>query len=99
VAVVVGALTVPRTHLHLHKSINKTKYLIILGIHKSIKTEFIIKLNGKCLLPLRSRFYDSHLLSNNVEIKIQKPVILPLLFYRYETWSLTLNYEHPPTVF
>ena len=24
---------------------NKTKYLIILGIHKSIKTEFIIKLN------------------------------------------------------
>jgi hypothetical protein len=27
------------------KSINKTKYLVILGIHKSIKTEFIIQLN------------------------------------------------------
>jgi len=27
------------------KPINKTKYLMNLGIHKSIKTEFIIKLN------------------------------------------------------
>jgi len=26
-------------------TINKTKYLIILGIHKPIKTEFIIKVN------------------------------------------------------
>jgi len=26
-------------------TINKTKYLIIVGIHKSIKTEFIIKVN------------------------------------------------------
>jgi len=27
-------------------------------------------------VPLQSKFYDSHLLSNNVEIKIQKPIIL-----------------------
>ena len=30
---------------HFRPSINKTKYLTILGIHKSIKSEFIIKLN------------------------------------------------------
>jgi hypothetical protein len=28
-----------------YPTINKTKYLMILGIHKSIKIEFIIKLN------------------------------------------------------
>jgi len=28
---------------NVHTSINKTKYLMILGIHKSIKTEFKIK--------------------------------------------------------
>ena len=27
------------------KTINKTKYLFILGIHKSIKIEFMIKVN------------------------------------------------------
>jgi len=76
---------------------------MILGIHKSIKTEFIIKLNedkiGESLLPLSSKYYDSLLLSKNLEIKIQKTVLLPLVSYRYETWSLTLSYEHQLTVF
>jgi len=42
---VVGDAYTGATELHLHKSKNKTKYLMILEIHKSIKSEFRIKLN------------------------------------------------------
>jgi hypothetical protein len=31
------------------------------------------------------------LLSKNTKIKIYKPVILPVVLYRCETWSLTLR--------
>jgi hypothetical protein len=34
------------------------------------------------------------ILFKNVKIKLQSTVILPLLMYGYETWSLTLREEH-----
>jgi len=33
----------------------------------------------------------SHLRSRNLEIKIYKTIILPVVLYGYETWSLTLR--------
>jgi hypothetical protein len=36
----------------------------------------------------------SRLLSRNVEVKIYKPVILPVVLYGCEAWSLTLRKEH-----
>jgi hypothetical protein len=36
---------------------------------------------------------SSHLLSRNVKIKIYKTITLPVVLYRYETWSLTLREE------
>jgi hypothetical protein len=34
-----------------------------------------------------------HLLSKNVKIRIYKTIILPVVLYRYETWSLILREE------
>jgi hypothetical protein len=40
----------------------------------------------------------SRLLSKNLKIKIYKTIILPLILYGCETWSLTLREEHRPGV-
>jgi hypothetical protein len=37
---------------------------------------------------------SSRLLSRNIKIRIHKSVILPLVLYACETWSLTLSEEH-----
>jgi hypothetical protein len=37
---------------------------------------------------------SSRLLSKNVKIRIYKTIILPVVLYRCETWSLTLMEEH-----
>jgi hypothetical protein len=42
---------------------------------------------------------SSHLLSRNVEVKIYKTVILPVVLYGCETWCLTLREEHRLSVF
>jgi hypothetical protein len=39
------------------------------------------------------------LLSKNLKIKIYKTIILPVVLYGCETWSLTLREEHKLTVF
>jgi hypothetical protein len=42
---------------------------------------------------------SSHLLSRNVKVKIYKTIILPVVLYGCETWSLTLREEHRLRVF
>jgi hypothetical protein len=42
---------------------------------------------------------SSRLISKNLKIKIYKTVILPVVLYRCETWSLTLREEHRLRVF
>jgi hypothetical protein len=39
------------------------------------------------------------LLSRNVKVKIYKIIILPVVLYGYETWSLTLKEERRLRVF
>jgi hypothetical protein len=52
------------------------------------------------LATIQSRtFLSSRLLSNNIKIRIYKTIILPLVLYAYETWSLTLREEHRLRVF
>jgi hypothetical protein len=41
----------------------------------------------------------SRLISNNLKIKIYKTIILPVVLYGCETWSVTLGEEHKPRVF
>jgi hypothetical protein len=42
---------------------------------------------------------SSRLLSRNVKVKAHKTIILPLVLYGYETWSVTLREEHRLRVF
>jgi hypothetical protein len=42
---------------------------------------------------------SSRLLSRNVKVKIYKTIILPVVLYGCETWSLTLREEHILRVF
>jgi hypothetical protein len=42
---------------------------------------------------------SSRLLSRNVKVKIYKTIILPVVLYGCETWSLTLREEHRLSVF
>jgi hypothetical protein len=42
---------------------------------------------------------SSRLLSGNVKVKIYKNIILPVVLYGCETWSLTLREEHRLRVF
>jgi hypothetical protein len=42
---------------------------------------------------------SSHLLSKNVKVRIYKTIILPLVLYGCETWSLTIREEHKLRVF
>jgi hypothetical protein len=42
---------------------------------------------------------SSRLMSKNVKVKIYKTIILPVVLYWCETWSLTLREEHGMRVF
>jgi hypothetical protein len=42
---------------------------------------------------------SSRLLSKNVKVKIYKTIILPVVLYGCETWSLTLRDKHRLRVF
>jgi hypothetical protein len=74
----------------------KVKYLRITQtdqncVHKEIKS----RLNSGNLGTVQFRvFFSSRLLSSNVKVKIYKIIILPVVLYGCETWSLTLREEH-----
>jgi len=42
---------------------------------------------------------SSRLLSKNLKIKIYRTIILPVVLYEYESWSLTLREERKLSVF
>jgi hypothetical protein len=44
-------------------------------------------------------FLSSRLLSRNIKIRMYKTIILPVVLYGHETWSLTLREEHRLKVF
>jgi hypothetical protein len=48
---------------------------------------------------IQSKILSSCLISKNLKIKTYKTVILPLVLYGCETWSLTLGEEHRLRVF
>jgi hypothetical protein len=46
------------------------------------------------LATIRFSLLSSRLLSRNVKVKTYKTIILPIVLYGCETWSLTLREEH-----
>jgi hypothetical protein len=65
-------------------------------IHEDIRS----RLNsGNACYHAVQNLLSSHLLPKNVKIKIKKTIILPVVLYGCETWSLTLREEHRLRVF
>jgi hypothetical protein len=70
--------------------------LIIQFVHDEIKS----RLNsGNACYHSVQNLLSSSLISKNLKIKIYKTVILPVVLYGCETWSLTLKEEHRLRVF
>ena len=61
------------------------------SIQEEIKSR--LKLGNACYHSVQN-LLSSSLLSKNVKIKIYRTVILPVVLYGCETWSLTLREEH-----
>jgi len=51
------------------------------------------------LVVIRTEFLSSSLLSKKLKIKIYRTIILPVVLYECETWSLTLREERRLSVF
>jgi hypothetical protein len=60
-------------------------------IHEEIKGR--LKMGNACYRAVQN-LLSSHLLSKNVKLKIYIAVILPVVFFGCETWSLTLKEAH-----
>jgi hypothetical protein len=65
-------------------------------IHEEIKSR--VNSGNACCHSMQS-LLSSRLLSRNVKVKIHKTVILPVILYGCETWSLTSREEHTLRVF
>jgi hypothetical protein len=65
-------------------------------MHKEIKS----RLNsGNDCYHLVQNLLSSRLLSTNIKVKIYETIILPVVLYGCETWSLALREEHRVRVF
>jgi hypothetical protein len=64
-------------------------------IHDEIKSR--LNSGNACYYSVQN--LSSHLISKNLKIKIYKTVILPVVLYGSESWSLTLREEHGLRVF
>ena len=82
-----------------------------LGIHHAMRVRHIVNKNSiqeeiKSILKSGNAWYysvqkflSSSLLSKNLKIKLYTTIILPVVLYGCETWSLILREEHRLRVF
>jgi hypothetical protein len=83
------------------ENVSQFKYLgMIVTNQNLIEGEIKRKLNSAnaCSHSVQNLLY-SRLLSKNLKIRIYKTIILPVVLYGCETWSLTLREEHRLRVF
>jgi hypothetical protein len=66
-------------------------YACVYDIHDEIKSR--LNSGNACYYSVQNRF-SSRLIPRNLQIKMYKTVILSVVLYGCETWSLTLGKEH-----
>jgi hypothetical protein len=78
------------------KNVSQFKYLgTTVSNQNFIQKEIKRRLNsGNACYHSVQNLLSSRLLSKNVKIRIYKSIILPVVLYGCETWSLTLREEH-----
>jgi hypothetical protein len=83
------------------ESVSQLKYLgMTVTDQNLIQKEIKRRLNsGNSCYHSVQNLLSSRLLSKNVNIRIYKTIILPVILYGCETWSLTLRVEHRLRVF
>ena len=82
-------------------NVEKLKFLGVMvtntnGIREEIKPR--INVGNACYYSLE-QILSSHLLSKKLKVNTYKTIILPVVLYGCETWSLTLIEEHRLRVF
>jgi hypothetical protein len=83
------------------KNVAKFKYLgAILTNQNDIHDKINSRLNsGNVCYYSVQNFSSSRLISKNLKIKIYRTIILPVVLYGFQTWSLPLRAEHRLRVF
>jgi hypothetical protein len=66
------------------------------SIHEEIKSRLK---SGNACYHLVNNLSSSRLLLKNIKIRVYRTVVLPVVLYGCETWSLTLREEHRLRVF
>jgi len=83
------------------KSVEEFKYLGTTLTNQNPIPEEIksrLRIGNACYHSVQN-LLSSRLLSKNLKIKIYRTIILPVVLYGCETWSLTLREERRPRVF
>jgi hypothetical protein len=71
-------------------------FTLLLFVHKEIKSRLNL---GNAWYHSFQSLLSSCLLSRNLKVKIYETIILPVVLYGCETWSVTLREEHRLRVF